>query len=71
MRGKTGWKHISMTMSIGEIIITEDEYRRAIIRFLEICDAEPGTPEHEEAIRLTQLMEKYENMSCYERRQYN
>jgi hypothetical protein len=56
---------------MGEIIINEDEYRRAIIRFLEICDAEPGTPEHEEALRLTQMMEGYENKSCYERRLLN
>jgi len=50
---------------------TEEDYRKAIVRFLEICDAEPGTPEHEEALRLTRLMEKYENMSCYERRHLN
>lgn len=52
-------------------IFTEEEYRRAIKRFLEICDSEPGTPEYEEAIKLTQLMEKYENLSCFERRQLN
>lgn len=54
-----------------DTIYTEDDYRKAIVRFLEICDAEPGTPEHEEALKLTQLMEKYENMSCYERRHLN
>ena len=52
-------------------IFTEDEYRKAIIRFLEICDAEPGSPEYEEAIELTKLMEEYENMSCFERRHLN
>ncbi|MBN2262276.1 MAG: hypothetical protein JW735_05145 [Prolixibacteraceae bacterium] len=51
--------------------LTEDEYRRAIIRFLEICDAEPDSPEYEEAQQLTRLMEQYENMSCYERFQMN
>jgi hypothetical protein len=54
-----------------DIIITEEDYRKAIMRFLEICDAEPGSKEHEEAIALTRLMERYENMSCYERRMYN
>jgi len=54
-----------------ELIFTEEEYRRAIKRFLDICDSEPGTPEHEEAIILTRLMEKYEDLSCYERKQLN
>ena len=54
-----------------KFIFTEDEYRKAIVRFLEICDAEPGTPEHEEALRLTRLMEQYENLSCYERHHLN
>lgn len=52
-------------------IFTEEEYRKAVMRFLKICDSEPGTPEHEEAIQLTQKMEQYENMSCYERRHLN
>lgn len=52
-------------------IFTEIEYRKAIVRFLEICDAEPGTIEYEEAKKLTKLMEEYENMSCYERRHLN
>jgi hypothetical protein len=54
-----------------ERIFTEDDYRKAIIRFLEICDAEPDTPEFEEAMRLTAYMEEYEMLSCYERRQLN
>jgi hypothetical protein len=54
-----------------EIIFTEEEYRKAIMRFLEICDAEPGTPEHDEVLLLTKLMEDYENLSCYERRNLN
>jgi antitoxin component HigA of HigAB toxin-antitoxin module len=58
-------------MNMQEIILTEEEYRRAIVRFLEICDAESGTSEYEEAILLSKLMEKYENMSFYERTKYN
>jgi hypothetical protein len=54
-----------------DIILTEEDYRRAILRFLEICDAEPGTSEFEEARELTMLMERYENMSCFERKQFN
>lgn len=54
-----------------ELIFTEEEYRKAIMRFLEICDAEPGTSEYEEAIQLSKLMEKYENLSYYERQKLN
>jgi hypothetical protein len=54
-----------------ERILTEEEYRKAIIRFLEICDAGPDTPEFEEAKELTRFMEKYENLSCYERGSMN
>ncbi len=54
-----------------EFIFTEEDYRKAIIRFLEICDSEPGTPEHDEAIQLSKLMEKYESVSFYERQKYN
>lgn len=54
-----------------KIIISEKEYRDAILRFLEICDSEPGTPEHKEAIELTKLMEAYENRTNYVGRQYN
>lgn len=52
-------------------IFTEEEYRKAITKFLEICDAEPETPDYEEAINLTKLMEEYENMSRFERRHLN
>ena len=50
-----------------ERIFTENEYRKAIVRFLEICDAELGTPEYDEALLLSKLMEEYENCSCFER----
>jgi hypothetical protein len=58
-------------MIMQELILTEEEYRKAIMRFLEICDAEPGTSEYEEAILLSLLMEKYENLSVYERLKIN
>jgi hypothetical protein len=54
-----------------ELIFTEEEYRKAIMRFLEICDAEPGTVEYDEAILLSNLMEKYENLSIFERQKLN
>ncbi len=54
-----------------EIIHTEEEYRRAIMRFLEICDAEPGTSEYDEAIDLSKKMEVYEDDSCSEQRNLN
>ncbi|MBN2807063.1 MAG: hypothetical protein JXR22_10435 [Prolixibacteraceae bacterium] len=59
------------TIFMYDPILSEDDYRKAIRRFLDICDAEPGTPEHEEAIHLSKLMEQYENYSCYERRYLN
>jgi hypothetical protein len=54
-----------------EKIYTEDDYRKAVMRFLEICDAQPFTKEYEEALLLTQYMEEYEKMSRYERRHLN
>jgi hypothetical protein len=56
---------------MSEMIYTEEEYRKAIIRFLEICDSEPDTDEYEEVLRLTKQMEDYENLSCFERRNLN
>lgn len=41
-------------------IRTEDEYRAALLRFLEIYDAPQGTLECEEAKYITLLMEDYE-----------
>lgn len=58
-------------MTMQDYIFTEEDYRKAIIRFLEICDAEPGTAEYEEALLLSSLMEKYESMSFYERQKLN
>lgn len=58
-------------INMSEMIYTEEEYRKAIIRFLEICDSEPDTDEYEEVLRLTKQMEDYENLSCFERRNLN
>ncbi len=43
-----------------EVLFTEDEYREALKRFLEIFDAEEDTPEAEELEHLMILMEIYE-----------
>ena len=43
-----------------EVLFTQDEYREALKRFLEICDAEEDTPEAEELEHLMILMEIYE-----------
>lgn len=67
---KIGSKLINNTV-MQDRIFTEDEYRKAIIRFLEICDSDPDSPEYEEAQKLTRQMEEYENMSCFERYQLN
>ncbi len=47
-----------------ETIFTEDEYRQALKRFMEICDAPEGSPEAEELEILITLMEIYEQENC-------
>jgi hypothetical protein len=47
-----------------EEIFTEDEYREALRRFLEICDAPENTPESEELEQLITIMEIYEQENC-------
>ncbi len=47
-----------------ERIYTEDEYRRALVRFLELSEAEEGTPEYREFIWLMECMEEYEKENC-------
>lgn len=42
-------------------IFTEDEYREALRRFLEICDVADDSPEAEELELLITVMEIYEN----------
>jgi antitoxin component HigA of HigAB toxin-antitoxin module len=50
-------------------IIDEDDYRKALRRFLEICNAPEGTPEAEELKQISQVIDAYEreNFSgfCY------
>ncbi len=41
-------------------IKTEEEYERALKRIEELMDAEAGTPEEDELVRLTDIVEAYE-----------
>ncbi len=52
------------TMKETRILITEDDYREAIKRFLEICDAPEDTPEARELEQLMYAMEIYEEENC-------
>lgn len=45
-------------------IETEDDYRDAMKRFLEICDLPPKSSENDELMVLMYLMEKYERENC-------
>jgi len=45
-------------------INTEDDYREALKRFLELTGAEQGTPEEEELFHVMQMMEDYERENC-------
>jgi hypothetical protein len=45
-------------------IETEDDYREAVKRFLEICDCPGNTEETLELDLLISQMEKYERDSC-------
>jgi hypothetical protein len=47
-----------------EVLFTEDDYRTALRRFLEICEAEEDTPEAEELQHLMIVMEIYERENC-------
>jgi hypothetical protein len=47
-----------------ERIETEDDYREAMKRFLEICDAPGDSNENEELTVIMYLMEKYERENC-------
>ena len=47
-----------------EVLFTEDEYREALKRFLEICDAPENTPEAQELEQLMTIMEIYERENC-------
>ncbi|MDO8928216.1 MAG: hypothetical protein Q7J86_09620 [Bacteroidota bacterium] len=45
-------------------LFTEDDYREALKRFLEICDAPEDTEEEKELEKLMYLLEEYEKENC-------
>lgn len=45
-------------------IETEDDYRKAMKRFMEICQSQKSEEEMEEMYFLMDLMEKYERANC-------
>jgi len=47
-----------------ETIFTEDDYRKALKRFLEICDACEDSPEATELEKLMYCMQIYEQDNC-------
>ena len=47
-----------------ETLFTEDDYRRALKRFLEICASPEGSPEAEDLEKLMHLLETYERENC-------
>jgi hypothetical protein len=47
-----------------DILFTEDDYREALRRFLEICDAPEDSPEAEDLEKLMYLLEVYEQENC-------
>ncbi len=47
-----------------EQIETEDDYREALKRFLEICGAPKNSEEEKELFLLMNLLEKYERKNC-------
>jgi antitoxin component HigA of HigAB toxin-antitoxin module len=53
-----------MMTKILKTLFTEDEYREALKRFLEICDTAENTPEAEELEVLMTVMEIYERENC-------
>ena len=47
-----------------ERIETEEEYREAVRRLLEICESNENSNENDELVLLMYLMEKYERENC-------
>lgn len=47
-------------------IDTEDDYREALNRFLQICDSDQSEEKLKEMLLLMNLMEKYERQNCSE-----
>jgi hypothetical protein len=46
------------------IIETEDDYRDALNRFIELCKSQKSNDDLKELLFLTNLMEKYERANC-------
>jgi hypothetical protein len=53
-----------MITEMVKTLFTEDEYREALKRFLEICDTPDYTDEAEELEQLITVMEIYEQENC-------
>lgn len=47
-------------------IETEEDYRKGLLRFVELCESEKTDEDMKELILLTNLMEKYERSNCSE-----
>ncbi|NLB25071.1 MAG: hypothetical protein GX820_00095 [Bacteroidales bacterium] len=47
-------------------IFTENDYRKALDRFIELCSSEKSNEELKELLLLIDLMEKYERTNCGE-----
>lgn len=61
-----------MLQTIGSMLIngmldrinTEDDYRQALKRFIEICGSQKNSDELDEMLVIMDLMEKYERENC-------
>jgi len=47
-----------------DVIFTEDDYRQALKRFMEICDSPEDSPEADDLEKLMYLLENYEQENC-------
>lgn len=47
-----------------DVIYTEDDYREALKRFLEICDSPEDSPAADDLEKLMYLLESYEQENC-------
>lgn len=45
-------------------IETEEDYREALNRFIELCESQKTDEDLKELLLLTNLMEKYERANC-------
>jgi uncharacterized protein (DUF1778 family) len=53
-----------MMTGMVKTLFTEDEYREALKRFLEICDAPEDSAEAEDLEKLMNQLEVYEQENC-------